>query len=172
MLHHWLFSGQVTVLLAVQVRQTLLSLLTAFDFMESRSVPSFLCLTAAADTAMALEYMPPPAAFGLLLSLPLHMHPRTSMHTSLLLPCPDTCTGGTSGPASWQYYHPLNAKMWQKVQRALPRRARESHGGTNRRLTGGWCKAFGSRHCSRMLHAQLRSACFLLAACFQHWLAR
>ncbi|WIA18543.1 hypothetical protein OEZ85_009989 [Tetradesmus obliquus] len=44
--------------------------------------------------------------------------------------------GGVSGPASWQYYHPLNAKVWQKMQPALPRDTRETHGGTARRLAG------------------------------------
>jgi hypothetical protein len=51
--------------------------------------------------------------------------------------------GGVSGPASWQYYHPLNAKVWQKMQPALPRETRETHGGTARHLAGGW--AFTAR---------------------------
>jgi hypothetical protein len=46
------------------------------------------------------------------------------------------CLGGTSGPASWQYNRPLNAKIWQKMQPGLPRDTRETHGGTARRLAG------------------------------------
>jgi hypothetical protein len=44
--------------------------------------------------------------------------------------------GGVSGPASWQYNRPLNAKIWQKMQPGLPRDTRETHGGTARRLAG------------------------------------
>jgi hypothetical protein len=44
--------------------------------------------------------------------------------------------GGVSGPASWQFNRPLNAKLWQKMQPALPRDTRETHGGTARKLAG------------------------------------